>query len=206
MKRTALFALLLLSPAFVLADIQEIPPEEMTEAYIKDTTVIVRKQEQAKSTGNDKTTIRVTPLEQGFSEGESLSQQTPANGPVDTPDDYLSEHHETVLLQQSDYQFTAPGLDPLQLSREQALRSASGELQALNGETIDLNNPQFPSSIPSSINPPMGTDLSSTPGQFVISIPNNNNYANRSYTTPNGEYQIDITSDRIDFRLNIPQR
>jgi len=202
---TALISALVASMA-THADIEEISPEELTEAYIKDTTVIIRKQTADEVQNSQPAIIKVSPLQETFSEGETLSEQPAQSVIPEVSDNYLFERHEQELLNQSAYNFQAPVLDPHQNSREQALQSASAELQALTGETIDLNNPAFPTGIPDAIVPPIGTALSSSSGEFVISIPNNNAYPSRSYQTPNGEYQIDITPDRIDFRLSIPQQ
>lgn len=199
--------LMLLVSHITLAEIKEIPPEEMTEAYIRDTTVIVRQQEISTDEEIKPSVIRVSPLEEGFSEGKDLARtQTELDRPNNRPDSqYLSEHHETELLNQQAYAFRAPSADPLQQSRSEALASASVELEKLTGQKIDLNNPQFPTGIPTSITPPTGTTLSSAPGQFVISIPNNSNYPSRNYRTPGGEYEINITPDTIDLRLTPPQ-
>ena len=191
----------------VNADIREIPSEELTESYIENTTVIVRKQEKAETANEAKRVIKVSPLEDDFSEGEDLATRT--KQPLDTlpaNDEYLGERQSNALANQAIYNFQSPTLDPLQASRNEALQAASIELQALTGETIDLANPTFPTQIPESIVPPIGTGISSSPGSFVFSIPNSNGYPSDNFSTPGGEYQINITPDTIDFQLNVPQQ
>lgn len=208
MKQTLALSALLgvaLSPS-AWADIREIPSEELTDSYIENTTVIIRKREAAQPSGDQKRVIKVSPLEDDFSEGEQLATQT--QEPLDSlpiSDEYLGERLNNELANQAIYNFQSPALDPLQASRNEALQAASIELQALTGESIDLNNPAFPSLIPESIVPPIGAGISSSPGSFVFSIPNSNGYPSDSFSTPGGEYQINITPDRIDFQLNAPQ-
>ena len=192
-----------LASGITSAEIKEIPPEEMTEAYIKDTTVIVRKQKPVEE-GSDKTSvIKVSPLEQEFSEGTALQQQNPASS-ANLPQEslYLTEQRETELLNQQMYAIQGPGADPLKQVRDEALRTA---LNLQPGEEIDYDNLSFPSSIPSNVIPPIGTDVATSPDHFVISIPNNGNYNTNNYVTPGGEYEINITPDEITFRLNTPQ-
>lgn len=186
------------------AEIREIPPEEMTEAYIRDTTVIVRKQQPDPEHNNKiNAVIRVSPLEDDFSEGETTASATSANEytPV-AEQQYLGEHHSMELLNQVAYSFRAPLADENKEVRDNALRAA---LNLQPGEEIDYNNLRFPNQIPDGTIPPLGTGVNTSPSQFVLSIPNNGNYTPRNYATPGGEYQIDITPDRINFTLNAPQ-
>ena len=64
-----------LAMPFANAEIVEIPAEEMTESYIKDTTVIIRKQAPSEIS-KTRSVIRVSPIEDDFSEGEAASNGT----------------------------------------------------------------------------------------------------------------------------------
>ena len=187
-----------------VAEIREIPPEEMTEAYIRDTTVIVRKQQPSQG-HNDKSNavIRVSPIDQDYSEGEATaSSASNTEYAVQPEHQYLGEHHTMELLNQVAYSFRAPEADENKEARDDALRAA---LNLQPGETIDYDSLRFPSQIPDGVIPPLGTDVSTSPSQFVLSIPNTNNYTPKNYVTPGGEYQIDITPDSISFTINTPQ-
>ncbi|WP_420590858.1 hypothetical protein [Bacterioplanoides sp.] len=200
----SLIAFSLFASTFTVAEIREIPPEEMTEAYIRDTTVIVRKQKPTDEQSNEaNAVIRVSPLEQDFSEGEATASTTQNNEYSPLPEQqYLGEHHTMELLNQVAYSFRAPQADENKEVRDNALRAA---LNLQPGEAIDYDNLRFPSQIPDGVIPPLGTDVSTSPSQFVLSIPNTGNYTPKNYVTPGGEYQIDITPDRINFTINAPQ-
>lgn len=195
-------ACLLAAPA--MADIKEIPPEEMTEAYIRDTTVVVPQQPKSSSANN--VTVKVTPLENipgndNIGPGDDRSARpdlTPA------AEQYLSEQRDRQLQQQQQPGFTQPQpTDANIAAREAYLRDLLG-LKA--GQPIDYNNLKFP--VPSTL-PPVPTGLTGyelKADQFSISIPNTNNHPALTQQTPGGEMKIDVTPSDIIFTINLPQR
>jgi hypothetical protein len=212
MNRSFLSALLPLSlilPASILisasvqAEITEIPPEEMTEAYIKDTTVIVRRQPAAQKAenGQEDASLRVSPLDKPYSESDPLNGGTEV--PSQIADQYLSEQRDNALLTQSTYDFHTPALDPQQALREEYLRDVLG-LEP--GTPIDYGNLQFPTNITPDVTPPAGLGYNIAPGQFAISIPNSDNINAQTHQTPGGEYRIDVTPSEIIFTINLPQQ
>lgn len=181
-------------------EIQEIPAEEMTEAYIRDTTVILQKMEESETESPEtERVIRVSPLDDDFSEGKYLQEQSRLSPELATPDNqHLKEQNQIQLQRQSRFTFIPPRVDPHRASREEAVRSALG-LTA--NQPVDLSRLSFPGS-PGDVTPPAGTNLTTSPRQFVISIPNINGHPARTFTAPGGEYQIDISPDKIDFKVN----
>ncbi|UXD87618.1 hypothetical protein [Thalassolituus hydrocarboniclasticus] len=206
---SALLPLSLILPASILisasaqAEITEIPPEEMTEAYIKDTTVIVRRQPAAQKAENGQgdTSLRVSPLDKPYSESDQLKGGTEV--PSQIADQYLSEQRDNALLSQSTYDFQTPTLDPQQALREEYLRDVLG-LEP--GTPIDYNNLQFPTTITPDNPPPAGLGYVIAPGQFSISIPNSDNINAQTHQTPGGEYQVEVTPSEIIFTINLPQQ
>lgn len=193
---TLLFAGTLLLPGVTLAEIREIPAEEMTEAYIKDTTVIVRKKKtEENGTGTE---VKVKPLADQFSEGESLNANRSDSGGA--ADNYQAEmiNNDLAIRNSTGYDAT----DPLQAQREAYLRQVLG---LDPGAPIDYNKLAFPTNVSTDITPPAGIGSVITPGQFSISIPNNGNYQSQNIQTPGGEYQVNITPSNITFTLNLPQ-
>ncbi len=206
---SALLPLSLLLPGSILisittqAEITEIPTEEMTEAYIKDTTVIVRHQAATQEGENlqGDASLRVSPLAEPYSETDQLNGNTEI--PIQITDQYLSEQRNNALLSQSSYDFRTPALDPQQALREEYLRDALG-LEP--GTPIDYSNLQFPTNITPDITPPAGLGYNIAPGQFAISIPNSDNINAQTQQTPGGEYRIDVTPSEIIFTINLPQQ
>lgn len=189
---------LLLTAATVSAEVREIPPEEMTETYIKDTTVIIQRRKPAEE-NTSKQTIRVDELDQPYSEGEQTSA---ALDSLPQTDNYQSEINNAELNAQAAYEFTSRSIDPSQAQREENLRSVMG---LAPGTPIDYNNLSFPTDTAIGTIP-VGISTEINPGQFEIVIPNTGNYAPQTHTTPNGEYQVNVTQDDITFRINLPNQ
>ena len=194
----AMLALAIAAPV-AMAEIVEIPPEEMTEAYIKDTTVIVKKQipvaEQA-----PRAVIKVSPIEDDYSEGETAMESTTVVRTIQEGTTYdMIPQQNYQLDAQTSYTFESPAYDPYLHANDAKLREVLG-LEP--GTPIDYNNLQFPVGV--------NTDGSSTasadPTQFQLVIPNSGNYAPGSFGTPNGEIGVNVTQDAITLQLNLPQR
>lgn len=192
--------MLLVSPA-TFAEIVEIPADEMTESYIKDTTVIVRKQAPTE-VSKTRTVIRVSPLEEDFSEGQataegtSLLRQAYEQLPPDT-----TAQTQYQFEAASNYQIPAPVYDADRHANDDRLRAILG-LDV--NEPIDYSNLQFPTGAA-----PDGTllpdNLAVSGPQFQIIIPNSNNYRPESYNSQNGEVGVSVTPDQIILQVNAPR-
>lgn len=190
---------LAISAPVALAEIVEIPPEEMTEAYIKDTTVIVKKQLPVPQQA-PRAVIKVSPIEEDYSEGETAmdSSTTVRTQQQSVTYDMIPQQNYQLDAQTS-YTFESPSYDPYLHANDAKLREVLG-LEP--GAPIDYNNLQFPTGL--------NTDGSSTASadasQFQLVIPNSGNYAPASFGTPNGEIGVNVTQESITFQLNVPQR
>lgn len=197
-------ASLMLLSSISYAGIREIPPEEMTEAYIRDTTVIVPRQQ----TGQEQSghSIQIKPLDTlPATSGTAAPGDDSSARPDLTPlsDQYLSEQRNQSLQQQLNPQYQQPPFDPYQAQRDEYLRAILG---LESGVPIDYSQLQFPTSAVPDIPPPAGIGHTIAPGQFSISIPNSSNYAPVTHQTPGGEYQVEVTPSDIIFTINLPQR
>ncbi|GAA6145463.1 hypothetical protein [Thalassolituus maritimus] len=197
---TALLTAVCLTPA-THAEIVEIPAEEMTESYIRDTTVIVRK--KAPTQQNERRSIiRVSPLDDDFSEGESISDSTVS----------LREEFESIpydMTAQTEYEFaninqitpTTPEYDPDRFANEARLREVLGldETTPIDYDNLSLSDVVYPNDIA----PP--SELAISPYSFEIVIPNSGNLSPESHSTPNGSFDINVTPDEIRFQVNTPR-
>ncbi|MDF1763957.1 MAG: hypothetical protein P1U57_11155 [Oleibacter sp.] len=197
---SVIVATLSLSASITYADIVEIPPEEMTESYIRDTTVIVRQRapEQASDTNM---AIRVSPIDEPFEDGDKAKESSDRVQRDLEQVNLSADSQENAYRQATsgDLTFRMPSLDPDRSSNDEYLREVLG-LQP--GAPIDYNNLTFPDS--------GGTqtfgDISatSTSNQFEIVIPNSNGLRTESFNTPNGEFGINVTPDGIRLQINRP--
>lgn len=189
------------------AEIEEISAEEMTETHIRDTTVIIRK--QATEESQTAINVKVTPNDghelDSIDDPNQKSQSRPDLTPLS--DAYLSEQRERSLIQkQQQSNFDMKPYDPSQIERERNLDRIWKEFNIQGDIPKDYGNLTFPTNIdPSGSSIPPGTDYSIGKHDFSISIPNSNQYQPNTHRTPNGEYQINITEDKIQFIMNLPQ-
>lgn len=191
----------LVLPTISQAEIVEIPAEEMTESYIRDTTVIVRKQAPTQENAR-RTLIRVSPLEDDFSEGESTAEaaQLQRIEYEAMPDDNTAQlQYEFQRI--SATQYAAPDYDHDRYANDDNLRRLLG---LADDEPIDYANLRYPLTSVDGETPPEGMNL--TPETFQIVIPNTGNYRNDSYSTQNGEMGVTVTPENITFEMTLPGR
>lgn len=196
---------LLLLPLFAMsstyAEIVEIPAEEMTESYIKDTTVIVRKQAPSEIS-KTRSVIKVSPLDDDFSEGESAAEGTSVQREAyeEMPFD-MTAQTQYQFEAASNYSIESPAYDGDRHANDDRLREILG-LEA--DEPIDYSNLQFPAG-PAPGGETIPSNLGITGSQFQIVIPNSNNYRPDSYQSTNGEIGVSITPDQITLQVTPPR-
>ena len=151
----------------VQAEIVEIPPEEMTEEYIKDTTVIVRKKAPV-PTNEKRTLIRVSPMEEDFSEGQTLDGEMDSFALIEQQQNLtITDQQANDLNARASYDFVTPNMDPNKLAREDNLRAVLGLPE---GAPIDYSTLQFPAG--TTLNPESGISSNSGSQGFQLQIPN----------------------------------
>lgn len=200
-----------------LADIKEIPAEEMTESYIRDTTIIVPKQQQNDHDSPVSVTVQANDgnpelvIKGDAADPNNNSLKRPDLTPL--TDDNLAKLHD-YSIQQQHSSIQVPPLDLSQAERDRNLREvlkanniSFSEVGVPETGPIDYSKLNFPT-IPNF--PQTGNGLvsgSSTPGQIIISIPqpaNTGSNQGLQNLTPGGEYQMKIDNGQLQFIINNP--
>ncbi len=209
MKKISLLATALLTAFFystTQAGIKEIPAEEMTESYIRDTTVLVPK---ASDSQPNNVQVKVDPNPaptalDSLPKDDGSHASKPAIG-----SSYAPEQRE-IQLHQSQQRTASqqPVFDPLQQSRDDNLRKVLRDnhidfasVGVPEVGPIDYSKLQYPTMNKSDLN---GNSVSSTPNQIIISVPNSG-YSFKEQQTPGGEYQIRIDNNQLQLIINRPK-
>jgi hypothetical protein len=199
--------LLLMVNAVVWAEISSLSPEELTDTYIKDTTVIVRQRKEQDVTASLPVRLKVTPIEQATQVlPEDQNHSTSAiSHELSTYDDLNNQSALENNLTPHPPIATAQFLkEPLSEELLNSIRQAYGI-----GETEDIDISTLPfltNLIPS--NPrdiPIGTSYQSTENSFSITIPNIGNFNSQQITSPNGEIGVNVNPSTIEYTLNLPE-
>lgn len=192
------------------AEISSLTSEELTDTYIKDTTVIIQQEQPAEQPETEPVpvTLTVTPLEKG---AQVLPQDpthsvSSISNELDTYTDLNNQAAiDQALLQpapDSTTRFLRPALDEAMLN---TIKDAYG---IDRGEQIDLTTLKFNDNIPLD-NLTAASDLQITPiiedNSFTIRIPNTGNFNTQQISSPNGEVSVNVNSQFIEYTLNIPQ-
>ncbi len=202
--------LLLLVNTVAWGEISSLSSEELTDTYIKDTTIIVRQQKPQEVSSSIPVKLKVTPLEQA-------TQVLPEDqsGSLASVSHELSTYDDLNNFRALDNNL-APPLpiastiflkDPASETALQLIREKYGNKQNVyDGQPIDLATLRFldtvlpsnPQEIPSNIG------YQTTPNSFTIRIPNSGNFNTQQISSPNGEIGVNITPDNIEYTLNLP--
>lgn len=192
------------------AEISSLTTEELTDTYIRDTTVIVQKSEPSQQQEPAiPVTLKVTPLEKGAQllpddPTHTISSISPE---LTSYTDELNqiELDSSLLLPppNSTTEFIRPGPSDEGLA---AVRAAYG---IADDEPIDLTSFTFDNNVVgtalSGANLPNGTGVTANGQSFTISIPNTGNFRQQTITSPNGEIGVRVTPGQIQYTINLPQ-
>jgi len=199
--------LLVLASTAAWSEISTLTASELTDTYIKDTTVIVRP-EQAPAEPVDKVRVKlkVSPLEETakilpHDEEMDLAAISPELNSYTELNEQaaLSRNLQALPLVSTDFLTAPPSEDTLA-----KVRLAYG---IPSGEPIDLTTLTFlPDLRPTLGNPnPGGVTSSTTESSFTITIPNTGNFNSQNIATPNGEIGVSVTPSQIVYTLNLPK-
>ena len=189
------------------AEISSLSSEELTDTYIKDTTVIVQQEKEETPTDSIPVKLTVTPLEKGaqvLPEDPTHSVSSISNELNTYTDINNQVAIDQALLQpapDATTRFLRPQVDEATLN---AVKDAYG---IDRGEQIDLADLSFLGNL-TPTNPadlPAQTSYETTPSSFTIRIPNTGNYNSQQIASPNGEIAVNVNSQFIEYTLNIPQ-
>lgn len=199
--------LLLLANSITWAEISSLSPEELTDTYIKDTTIIVRQQKTEEESTSAAVKLKITPLEQAT---QLLPQdQTHSISAI--------SHELTTYDALNNQRALDNNLAPqLPLATTEFLKApvseATLDLIRQNyglapGEVVDLTALPFLTNI-TPANPgdiPVGSSYVSKANSFTIRIPNVGNYNTQQINSPNGEIGVNVTPTHIEYTLNLPK-
>jgi len=203
-----LAGLLATASALASAEISSLTSEELTDTYIKDTTVIVQQEKAEESEAESiPVTLTVTPLEKGAQvlPDDPTHRVSSINNELDSFTDLSNQVAiDQALLQpapDATTKFLRPPIDEATLN---AVRAAYG---LESGEPVDLANLEFlPALTPAQPGDlPANTGYATTPSSFTIRIPNTGNHNSQQISSPNGEVSVNVNSQFIEYTLNIPQ-
>jgi hypothetical protein len=205
---TACFAtLLLMINAATWAEISSLSSEELTDTYIKDTTVIVRQKKEQDVTSSLPVRLKVTPLEQATQvlpedQNHSISA---ISHELSTYDDLNNQRAlENNLTPQLPIATTQFLKEPLSEELLNTVRQAYG---IGSTENVDISTLPFLTNLTPS-NPgdiPTGTSYQSTENSFSITIPNIGNFNSQQIASPNGEIGVNVSPSSIEYILNLPK-
>ena len=191
------------------AEISSLSTEELTDTYIKDTTVIVRQKETVETTPSTPVNLKVTPLEAAT---QVLPQdQTHALSSISheltTYDDLNNQRAlDNNLAPQLPMATTEFLRGPASEVAISDIRDTYGAAQGvIDGKSFDLTTLPFLTTLkPSDISVP-NDSYQITDNSFTIRIPNLGNFNSQQIASPNGEIGVNVTPSHIEYTLNLPK-
>lgn len=200
--------ILLLTSSLAWSEISSLTASELTDTYIKDTTVIVRPKQISPDVAEKvRVKLKVSPIEetakilpsdeeqQLSAISEELNTYTELNEQA-----ALSTNLQLMNAYPTAETLTAPPSEDV-LNR---VRAAYG-LEA--GAPVDLTSLGFlPTLRPTlGLANPSNAEFSTTASSFTIKIPNTGNFNSQSIASPNGEIGVNVTPGHIEYTLNLPK-
>ncbi|MGK0249621.1 MAG: hypothetical protein ACI910_002377 [Oleispira sp.] len=199
--------LLLIVNAAAWSEISSLSPEELTDTYIKDTTVLVHQKKERDVIYSLPVRLKVTPLEQAtqvLPEDQNHSIYAISHE-LSTYDDLNNQRAlENNLTPQSPIAMKEFLKEPLSEELLSTVRQAYG-IGAT--ENIDISTLLFLTNLTPS-NPgdiPTGISYQSNKNSFSITIPNIGNFNSQQIASPNGEIGVNVNSSSIEYILNLPK-
>ena len=194
-KVSTIIVAFLILPSQLHAEISSLTAEELTDTYIRDTTVIVQQEEAETPALTVPVTLKVSPLEKGAQvlPEDPTHRVSSINSQLNTYDDVVNQVAlDRSLLQplpESTTKFLRPPMDPETLDQ---IRDAYG---LDPNEPVDLTSLQFNQNVAAGLigDIPFGTSLEGQGSSFTIRIPNSGNYNTQQINSPNGEISITLT-------------
>lgn len=199
--------LLLLVNTVAWGEISSLSSEELTDTYIKDTTIIVRQQKTQEVSSSIPVKLKVTPLEQA-------TQVLPEDqsGSLASVSHELSTYDDLNNFRALDNNLALP----LPIATTEFLKAPLSE-SVLNeirqayaiepGERFNLEAQRFRTTLEPARKEdiPVGSSYITTENSFTIKIPNIGNFNSQQISSPNGEIGVNITPDNIEYTLNLPK-
>jgi hypothetical protein len=201
--------LLLLASSFTWAEISSLSSEELTDTYIKDTTVIVRQPKQAEPSTKVPVKLKVTPLEQAAQvlPEDQTHQVSSISHELSTYDDLNSfralDNDIQIPLPATTTEFLKAPLN------DDLISLFKNQLGVDITNSADLTNEGFNVNLANNINSSLPVDslnsISANEQSFTLTIPNNGNFNSQQIQSPNGEIAVNVTPSQIQYTINLPK-
>lgn len=202
--------ILLFASTSAWSEISSLTSEELTDTYIKDTTVIVRPQKsEPVSTEDVRVQLKVSPLEETTQILPQENEQTlSAINPALTTYTELSEQARlsAELSPQAPEASTTFLLPPPSDTALSEIRKAYYGNDT--SKIIDLSTESFNQDVAKGFDfagqgLPLNT-LTADESSFTLRIPNLGNFNSQNFATPNGEVGVNVTPSHIEYTVNLP--
>lgn len=194
-----------------VAEISSLTAEELTDTYIKDTTVIVRQPKKEVPKVNIPVRLKITPLEQQTQILPQDQMQTATSTEetlgIHSYDDLNNFRALDNNLQTSSLPSSIGQL--IQEPKSAALMQQIQDMYGLDSIPTDLTTLGFNSNMANNISIqsqlPSGTQFSADDRSMTFSIPNLGNFNSQQIKSPNGEIGVNVTPSQIQYIINLPR-
>lgn len=203
-----LFISSLLVSSVVLAEISTLTSEELTDTYIKDTTVIVRQQDKKIPKKTIPVSLKVTPIEKAaqiLPEDQTLNTSSISHE-LSTYDDLnnlsaLDRNTQTPIPATTTEFLRSPTSLPLlkQIQDAYGLDKLPSDLTTLGFNQNMANNISIQSQLPSN------TGFAADDRSMTFTIPNLGNFNTQQIQSPNGEISVNVNPSQIQYIINLPK-
>lgn len=198
----------LLISSLAYAEISSLTSEELTDTYIKDTTVIVRQKKQEVPKKTIPVSLKVTPLEkaaQVLPEDQTHSVSSISNE-LSTYDDLnnlsaLNRNTQPPLPETTtEFLKAQPSLSVLkQIQDAYGLDKLPTDLTTLGFNQNMANDIAIQSNLPNN------TGFAADDKSMIFTIPNLGNFNTQQIQSPNGEIAVDVNPSQIQYIINLPK-
>ncbi len=195
--RYLLFLCGVLFSALLQAEITEIPTQELTDSYIRDTTIIVQKKAP---TVFKKDNLYIKVNAKPYSSAQSIEQQDL----ILKPQEKTNINTEIKLESPANYQFLtqqqATSYDHQKHQREKDIRK---KYNIPYNKPLDLNTLSLPLSENGKYNLGTGKSYQVTKRALEIRIPNTKGFNAQAIKTQDGTYDVQVTPTDVIFKFNL---
>jgi len=201
--------LLLLASSFTWAEISSLSSEELTDTYIKDTTVIVRQPKQVEPSTKVPVKLKVTPLEQAAQvlPEDQTHQVSSISHELSTYDDLNSfralDNDIQIPLPATTTEFLKAPLN------DDLISLFKNQLKVDIANVADITNEGFNVNLANKFNSELPLDslnsISANEQSFTLTIPNTGNFNSQQIQSPNGEIAVNVTPTQIQYTINLPK-
>lgn len=196
--RNLILSTSLLFSVLTQAEITEIPAEELTDSYIRDTTIIVRQAETIPLAKKSKVQIKVSP--QPYSSAQNIEQE---NASLDSS----TNNHEAsnVKAHSPDvYQFlTQQQASTYDHQREKRERDIRKHYNIPYNKPLDLNAINLPVSENGKYDLGSGNSYLIGNRSLEIRVPNSKGFNAQTIKTQDGTYDVQVTPTDVIFKFNL---